>query len=38
MVEFHDRQPVILEPREYEEWLAPAERPPVHLLRILSKD
>jgi putative SOS response-associated peptidase YedK len=24
-----------LEPRDYEEYLAPAERPPVHLLRIL---
>jgi putative SOS response-associated peptidase YedK len=27
-------QPVILEPRDYEEWLTPTERPPVHLLRI----
>jgi hypothetical protein len=24
-----------LEPRDYDEYLAPAERPPVHLLRIL---
>jgi hypothetical protein len=24
-----------LMPRDYEEYLAPAERPPVHLLRIL---
>jgi len=27
--EIHDRQPVILEPREYGEWLAESERPPV---------
>ncbi|WP_348266154.1 hypothetical protein P8936_09510 [Edaphobacter paludis] len=25
-----------LEPRDYEEYLAPTERPPVHLLRILA--
>jgi hypothetical protein len=24
-----------LEPRDYEEYLSPSERPPVHLLRIL---
>lgn len=36
MGEIHDRQPVILEPREYGEWLAESERPPVHLLRILG--
>jgi putative SOS response-associated peptidase YedK len=35
---FHDRQPVILEPSEYEEWLTPSERPPVHLLRIFPED
>lgn len=29
----HDRQTAILEPAEYEEWLAPSERPPLHLLR-----
>jgi putative SOS response-associated peptidase YedK len=29
---------VILEPREYAEWLSEAERPPVHLLRVLSGD
>jgi putative SOS response-associated peptidase YedK len=34
----HDRQPVILEPREYGEWLAESERPPVHLLRILGEE
>jgi putative SOS response-associated peptidase YedK len=27
-----------LEPRDYEEYLAPAPRPPVHLLRILPAD
>jgi putative SOS response-associated peptidase YedK len=34
MVPIHDRQPVILEPNEYEEWLSPTPRPPVHLLRV----
>lgn len=33
----HDRQPTILEPRDYEEYLAPAERAPIHLLRILPE-
>lgn len=32
----HDRQPAILEPRDYEEWLSASERPPMHLLRLLS--
>jgi hypothetical protein len=27
-----------LEPRDYEEYLAPSERPPVHLLRILPSE
>jgi putative SOS response-associated peptidase YedK len=31
----HDRQPEILEPREYAEYLASTPRPPLHLLRIL---
>jgi len=31
----HDRMTTFLEPRDYKEYLAPAERPPVHLLRIL---
>jgi putative SOS response-associated peptidase YedK len=35
MQAFHNRQPVILDPEEYEEWLSPTDRPPVHLLRIL---
>ncbi len=34
----HDRQPEILAPSEYAEYLAPAPRPPVHLLRILSSE
>jgi putative SOS response-associated peptidase YedK len=34
----HIRQPVILEPNEFEEWLAPSERPPVHLLRVLPEE
>ena len=34
----HIRQPVILEPKEFEEWLRPGERPPVHLLRVLPED
>jgi putative SOS response-associated peptidase YedK len=38
MSEIHNRQPVILEPREYAEWLAENERPPLHLLRILQDD
>jgi putative SOS response-associated peptidase YedK len=31
----HPRMTTFLEPRDYEEYLAPSERPPVHLLRIL---
>jgi len=38
MAEVHDRQPVILEPRDYAEWLSTSDRPPVHLLRILTAD
>ncbi len=34
----HDRQPIILEPREYAEYLAPGDRAPVHLLRILPDE
>lgn len=33
----HDRMTTFLQPRDYEEYLAPAERPPVHLLRILHR-
>lgn len=38
MSDVHDRQPVILEPRDYAEWLTTSDRPPVHLLRILPAD
>lgn len=38
MKPIHDRQPVILEPRDYQEWLAAYERPPLHLLRILPDE
>ena len=38
MRELHDRQPVILDPKDFQEWLTPSERLPVHLLRILPDD
>jgi putative SOS response-associated peptidase YedK len=38
MVPIHDRQPVILEPNEFEEWLSPAPRLPVHLLRVFPDE
>ena len=34
----HIRQPVILEPRDYEEWLTETERPPIHLLRVMPEE
>jgi putative SOS response-associated peptidase YedK len=34
----HNRQPIILEPREYAEYLAPTDRPPIHLLRVLPDE
>jgi putative SOS response-associated peptidase YedK len=34
----HVRQPVILEPRDFKEWLTPTERLPVHLLRIVPEE
>ena len=34
----HDRMTTFLEPRDYDEYLARTERPPVHLLRILPAD
>jgi putative SOS response-associated peptidase YedK len=34
----HDRQPVILEAYEFDEWLTESERPPVHLLRVFPAD
>jgi putative SOS response-associated peptidase YedK len=38
MAPIHDRMTTFVEPRDYDEYLAPAERPPVHLLRILPAD
>jgi putative SOS response-associated peptidase YedK len=38
MGEIHNRQPVVLEPREYKEWLAESERQPVHLLWVLPEE
>jgi putative SOS response-associated peptidase YedK len=38
MAPVHDRMTTFIEPRDYEEYLAPSERPPVHLLRILPAD
>lgn len=34
----HHRLTTIIEPRDYAEYLAHAERPPLHLLRILSSE
>jgi putative SOS response-associated peptidase YedK len=31
----HDRMTTFIEPRDYDEYLAPSERPPMHLLPIL---
>ena len=38
MAAVHDRQPAILNPREYRQYLEEADRPPVHLLRILPSE
>jgi putative SOS response-associated peptidase YedK len=38
MQPIHPRMTTFLEPRDYAEYLASAERPPVHLLRILPAD
>ncbi len=35
MLPIHERMTTFLEPRDYAEYLAPSERPPLHLLRIL---
>lgn len=35
MAPIHDRMTTFLEPRDYDEYLAISERPPIHLLRIL---
>jgi putative SOS response-associated peptidase YedK len=38
MAPIHDRMTTFVEPRDYDEYLAPSERPPVHLLRILPAE
>jgi putative SOS response-associated peptidase YedK len=38
MQPIHDREPVIIEPRDYREYLARQQRPPAHLLRILPDE
>jgi putative SOS response-associated peptidase YedK len=38
MAPVHDRQPAILAPRDYQEYLENAERPPIHLLRIIPDE
>ena len=38
MVPIHDRMTTFLQLRDYAEYLQPAERPPVHLLRVLDSD
>ncbi len=38
MASIHNRMTTFLEPRDYAEYLQPAERPPVHLLRVLDSD
>lgn len=38
MAPIHDRMTTFLDPCDYGEYLAPAERPPVHLLRILPAE
>lgn len=38
MQPIHDRQPTILEPGAYAEYLASSDRPPLHLVRALSEE
>jgi putative SOS response-associated peptidase YedK len=38
MAPIHDRMTTFVEPRDYDEYLAPSERPPIHLLRILPPE
>lgn len=38
MAPIHDRMTTFLVPRDYEEYLVPAERQPVHLLRVLPAE
>jgi putative SOS response-associated peptidase YedK len=38
MTPVHDRQPAILAPRDYQEYLENAQRLPIHLLRLFPDD
>jgi putative SOS response-associated peptidase YedK len=38
MASIHDRMTTFVEHRNYDEYLAPSERPPIHLLRILPSE
>jgi putative SOS response-associated peptidase YedK len=38
MQPIHNRLATVLEPRDYAEYLASSERPPIHLLRILPSN
>jgi putative SOS response-associated peptidase YedK len=38
MAPVHNHQPAILAPRDYQEYLENAERPPIHLLRVFQDD
>jgi putative SOS response-associated peptidase YedK len=38
MTPVHNRQPAILAPRDYQEYLENTERPPIHLLRVFPDD
>jgi putative SOS response-associated peptidase YedK len=38
VVSIHPRMTTFVEPHDYEEYLAPADRPPLHLLRILPAE
>jgi putative SOS response-associated peptidase YedK len=38
MTPVHDRQPAILAPRDYQEYLENTDRPPIHLLRVSPDD
>jgi putative SOS response-associated peptidase YedK len=38
MASIHDRMTTFLEPRDYAEYMESADRPPLHLLRILPAE
>jgi putative SOS response-associated peptidase YedK len=38
MAPVHNRQPAILAPRDYQDYLENTERPPIHLLRVFPDD